>query len=1161
MASTACPVCCTDCRGRVHAQAYDSPWLLSNYLQAGTVYIDCATPPVLPCTHEHASDGHHTASAPTLLPLAHMGSGPPDLLDAIIWLVHERFAAVTMTPIASRVRLRIYLIPHDLPKTSGALLRRGADVLSKAAEHLTQLLRCTSRRPVDWYGQTASPPTEADFFIHAERDNRTLSEIFSQLSSSAELPDDSLSSPPAGLRSQLYRYQEQTLARMLQLESGDNAVPDPTFLPVHSVLSETTFHIQPSTMTVRSSVPLFSPRRSGILCEDMGSGKSCILLALILATKGKLPRLDQECTLTTPVVTPVSVRRFPWIRDALSSPVPLSTDGAKGVPSLTNLMLDFMRLKFSRALTMDEENRLDSAGLLRPLLYNSPYYFSVPLPTFLHESRRSPRKGRKTIDESGPRKFYLASATLVVVPATLFKQWCLEIEKHCDDRALKCLRLSTKDDILPSPTRLGSYYDLILITHERFAAELKSAQGVGQPVDWNCSCPPLPQSDVPDCSCGTGLTPLVQCHWKRIVIDEGHSLSNSQTHLASLADLLRSDSVWVVSGTPTTNLIGLGFSESSKNDFYAVEETPLNEGDVLRGSTREERGDLAKLEGLLVNFLHLPQITQELGSYFFRKHVAAPFLRRVQREDGTWERRFGATRVMEQVMQQCMVRHRIEEIETEVGLPPATKEVVRLDLHPMAALTYNVILALVAGNAVDSDRRDQDYFFHSNNRGALNTVMQNLSQSLFWHADAQDLHTDMARHVKRSREILQKALDQGKDEDDVILSRAALSNLELAQNDLVWMPMMKRLQVFVPFSVTGLPEDLRSSWTMQQAEGPLPETCLSSDRTTYMHPDKLVALRSWIHGHPFDTLDGIAAHGKSLDQVDSAQLQKLEDSRKDRSSKAKKRKRQDGLEFKEQQKIVLGRKVAPSRSDAESLATVPCSSSSLLRNHPLRHVTVGASMSSKMNFVLREVLTHKEDKFLIFSSSPLSLAHMGEALSVARVSHLKIMSQVDPARWSGYAANFQSSDSCQCLLMEIKYGARGLNLTRANRIIFLEPVWRADEESQAVKRAHRIGQTKPISIKILAVRGTVEEAMISRRTILQHSAEQQPKSMLDETGMRSYIEASNPTFLDVGDQSKNSTNDLFEIPLLSVASEGDGEDENADSLPAPKRVRIVRFAD
>lgn len=297
------------------------------------------------------------------------------------------------------------------------------------------------------------------------QDNRTLSDIFSQLPSPLEAPpDDAL---PPGLKSQLYRYQKRTLARMLKQERGDHAVPDPTFLSAASVACGSLFYLQPSTMTIRRAVPLFSPRHSGILCEDMGSGKSCILLALVLATKGQQARPEpQGNTIVSPVVTPVAVRRFPWVRAALSSfardagfPGQLYPSLDQTAPSLTALMLNSMRLNSVRPLTLSEEQRLGSAGLLQPLLRNTPFYLSASA-TSLQQSRRSPRKGRACIDETAPRRFYVAAATVIIVPATLFRQWCLEIEKHCEDGALRCLRISTKKDVLPCPSKLASEYDV-----------------------------------------------------------------------------------------------------------------------------------------------------------------------------------------------------------------------------------------------------------------------------------------------------------------------------------------------------------------------------------------------------------------------------------------------------------------------------------------------------------------------------------------------------------------------------------------------------------------------------------------------------------------------------------------------------------------------------
>ncbi|WVQ90583.1 hypothetical protein IAS59_004363 [Cryptococcus gattii] len=75
--------------------------------------------------------------------------------------------------------------------------------------------------------------------------------------------------------------------------------------------------------------------------------------------------------------------------------------------------------------------------------------------------------------------------------------------------------------------------------------------------------------------------------------------------------------------------------------------------------------------------------------------------------------------------------------------------------------------------------------------------------------------------------------------------------------------------------------------------------------------------------------------------------------------------------------------------------------------------------------------------------------------------------------------------------MDLKLAARGLNLVNANRVIFLGPVWSSDIQAQAIKRVHRIGQTRPTLVQILVTEGTFEEDIARRSTISRSADEEQ----------------------------------------------------------------------
>ncbi len=62
-------------------------------------------------------------------------------------------------------------------------------------------------------------------------------------------------------------------------------------------------------------------------------------------------------------------------------------------------------------------------------------------------------------------------------------------------------------------------------------------------------------------------------------------------------------------------------------------------------------------------------------------------------------------------------------------------------------------------------------------------------------------------------------------------------------------------------------------------------------------------------------------------------------------------------------------------------------------------------------------------------------------------------------------------------LVSLKAGGTGLNLTAADTVIFYDPWWNPAVEEQAIDRAHRIGQDKPVFVHKLVATGTIEEKM------------------------------------------------------------------------------------
>ncbi|RYP46642.1 hypothetical protein DL768_007187 [Monosporascus sp. mg162] len=70
---------------------------------------------------------------------------------------------------------------------------------------------------------------------------------------------------------------------------------------------------------------------------------------------------------------------------------------------------------------------------------------------------------------------------------------------------------------------------------------------------------------------------------------------------------------------------------------------------------------------------------------------------------------------------------------------------------------------------------------------------------------------------------------------------------------------------------------------------------------------------------------------------------------------------------------------------------------------------------------------------------------------------------------------FMEKPEVEVMLVSLMAGNAGLNLTAATHVIILEPFWNPFVEDQAVDRAHRIGQRRPVTVHRVLIAGTVED--------------------------------------------------------------------------------------
>ena len=944
--------------------------------------------------------------------------------------------------------LRLYVMPEDVGRS------RWSDTLkSDYRRFIKQTLGYVDRTSSSWNGKW-DRQSRIETYLANETDQESLFYIFNTLNSPMPSFDrvgdtyarrsiaDILQGNVQGLRTEMYPYQQRSAAMMIQRETSPIMSLDPRSSLYYGPTGQA-FYLDKEEGEIRSSPYLYDEPKGGILAETMGYGKTLICLAVILATRGHFPKVPDDQTEPAAEPRPKTASLLEMAaRQTCRWAVPWKAD----FHALTTAGCQYERCTTELAKYVKT--------------------YSEPILTASTPSRKGKRQLERTIK--------LCCATLVIVPPNLMVQWQHEISKHTEEGVLDVLVIDHGTKSIPDSSELIRY-DVILITKARFEQEYRD-------------------DDLNNGKRGKGeavfQSPLTDVRWLRVICDEGHGFAGSgaRTHAMAMLKKMNIERRWAVSGTPSNSLLGVevGLAANETSTDVTVPQNSTNFALQARRTPDaivQEARDIEKLRRIVVDFLKVQPWANNPGTDY------ASFRRYLSPLDASGQRR--AVTGLRTLLQSLIVRHRIEDIEIDLSLPPLYNSVALLEPSFYDKLSINLFVSVLASNAVTSERTDEDYMFHSKNRKQLDVLINNLRQSSF-HWVGFKPH-DILESIRISKLYLDKNADRVSRADrDQLLGAISIGGTAL--EDPGWRAFSTLHEIGA--YVEGFPEHACNAWAL--------DGCTSNPLLLGTVQARDAQQQVDARLEEFDPTEGLT--GAGLRAMQAAHKRAAEEE----ANAAENRTAAAVIEepkLKDQTTTIRVRGNTSTDNASKKRASSGSASTMLEPDSPLARAQIVGFSSAKLSYLIDKVLEHQStEKILIFYENNNCAFWVAEALELLSVKFLIYSNTLTVARRATYLATFNQKEEFRVLLMDLKQAAHGLHVASASRVYILSPIWQPTIESQAIKRAHRIGQTRPVYVETLVLRDTLEDRMLKRRKQMSNlELQQAEKSLLDDSTMSSMI--------------------------------------------------------
>ena len=700
-------------------------------------------------------------------------------------------------------------------------------------------------------------------------------------------------------------------------------------------------------------------------------------------------------------------------------------------------------------------------------------------------SRRSQDPGRKT--------------TLIVAPVALMKQWEREIQKMLkQDRQH---RLSTF--IMHGQNRSASWerlrtYDVVLTTFGTLATELKRKEGIDMAKRANPNWRPMSKADQ---------LPLLGdgCKWYRVIIDEAQCIKNKNTRAAVAASSLQTLTRFCMTGTPMMNNVGelyslirflrikpYDVSEVFNRDFT----NPLKRG-TGEGAEKAMQMLQALLKAILLRrtkkstidgkpICTLPERTTEAQGAEFSSDERE-FYRALETQTqlqfnkyikaGTVGRNYSNVLVLLlRLRQACCHPHLIKDFGVSSGSADLT-------LEEMIQVAKELSPAVVAQIRERTGSGDLS--------GLECPICMDMSQdaSIIIPCGHSTCSECFARITDPSQAI---ANGDAEGNTNGIKCPECRGKIDLRK--------VINHQAFKKAHMPGLAgEDLGSGAAEHDDENDDEDDDDETDDESGesdIDSDDSGSLKDFVVD------DDVVDEETTDDSDDETEGYRKGKTPFEKSAKPKKKKKSKGK----------GKGKAVEKPPRKTLAQLKKEGARNAKARQkylkrLRKEYVPSAKIEKVMEILRAIQENKSgEKTIIFSQFTSLLDLLELPIADEHWKYKRYDGSMNPKSRNEAVLEFTDKEDCKIMLVSLKAGNAGLNLIAASQVIILDPFWNPYIEEQAIDRAHRIGQQRPVMVHRILVPDTVEDRILKlqeeKRLLIEGALDEKASQNIGRLGIR-----------------------------------------------------------